>query len=57
MVLNPFSGILELYRVMFFSHEWVGWHAVAVAAVETVIIFFIGLRVFSRLEGRVLKEI
>lgn len=57
MILNPFAGLLDLYRSTFFADQFVGWHAVGVAAVESVIFVLLGLRVFRRLEGRVLKEI
>jgi ABC-2 type transport system permease protein len=56
-ILNPLAGILDLYRAAFFTDQWVGWRAVAVSAVFSVLMFVIGLRVFRRLEGTVLKEI
>lgn len=56
-VLNPFAGILGLYRTAFFADQWSGWSAVAVAAVESAIFLVLGLWVFRRLEGQVLKEI
>jgi ABC-2 type transport system permease protein len=56
-ILNPFAGILDLYRAAFFSDQWAGWDAVAVSAVMTLLVLLIGLRVFRRLEGQVLKEI
>jgi ABC-2 type transport system permease protein len=55
--LNPFAGILDLYRTAFFNDQWSGWHAVAVSAVLAVASLLIGVRVFARLEGVVLKEI
>ncbi|MGZ4608817.1 MAG: ABC transporter permease [Actinomycetes bacterium] len=56
-ILNPLAGIFDLYRAAFFANQWAGWHAVGVAAVESVILLLIGLRIFRRLEGQVLKEI
>jgi ABC-2 type transport system permease protein len=56
-ILNPFAGIIELYRAAFFPGEWVGWTAVGVAAVVSVAMLVVGIRVFGRLEGTVLKEI
>jgi ABC-2 type transport system permease protein len=56
-ILNPFAGILDLYRATFFADQWVGWPAVGVSAVISVLLFLIGMRVFQRLEGPVLKEI
>jgi ABC-2 type transport system permease protein len=56
-ILNPFAGIIELYRAAFFPDEWVSWTAVGVAAVISVAMLVAGIRVFGRLEGTVLKEI
>jgi ABC-2 type transport system permease protein len=56
-ILNPFAGIIELYRAAFFPDEWVGWGAVGVSAVISVAMLVVGIRVFGRLEGTVLKEI
>jgi ABC-2 type transport system permease protein len=55
--LNPLAGIFDLYRTAFFDDEWAGWHAVAVSAGFAIVSLVIGLVVFSRLEGLVLKEI
>lgn len=54
--LNPMAGILSLYRSAFFPRE-LKWHFVAESAVGTLIVFVIGVYVFSRLESPVLKEI
>jgi ABC-2 type transport system permease protein len=54
---NPLAGIIDLYRSAFFHGQAAGWHGIAAAAVTAVITLLIGLRVFSRLEGVVLKEI
>ncbi|MDQ1618330.1 MAG: type transport system permease protein [Actinomycetota bacterium] len=56
-ILNPFAGILDLYRTAFFAEEWAGWGAVAVSAAISLLLLAIGVRVFRRLEGAVLKEI
>lgn len=53
---NPMTGILSLYRSAFFPHE-LKWQYVAESAVGTLIIFALGVAVFSRLESSVLKEI
>jgi ABC-2 type transport system permease protein len=55
--LNPLAGLFDLYRTAFFDDQWAGWDAVAVSAIWAVLALAIGLRVFSRLEGLVLKEI
>ena len=41
----------------FFPDQWAGWGAVGVSAVFSVAIFVVGVVVFRRLEGAVLKEI
>lgn len=55
--LNPFAGIFDLYRAAFFPDQWAGWFGVAVASVVSAGIFVLGVLVFRRLEGTVLKEI
>jgi ABC-2 type transport system permease protein len=56
-VLNPLAGIFDLYRASFFPDHFVGWTEVAVAAAVSVGFLLLGMFTFSRLEGRVLKEI
>jgi ABC-2 type transport system permease protein len=55
--LNPFAGIIELYRAAFFPDQWAGWTAVGFSAVLAVASLAVGFVVFRRLEGTVLKEI
>lgn len=56
-LLNPLVGIFDLYRAAFFPDEWVGWNAVAVSAGISFAVLGIGVTIFRRLEGTVLKEI
>lgn len=56
-VLNPLSGIFDLYRASFFPGHFAGWTEVGVAAVVSAGFLMLGTAVFARLEGRVLKEI
>lgn len=56
-MLNPFSGIIDLYRMAFFPNQFVGWTPVITATIISVTTFVIGLFVFRRLERPVLKEI
>jgi ABC-2 type transport system permease protein len=56
-LLNPLAGIFDLYRIAFFPDQWAGYTAVILAAAVSSIIFVVGIFVFRRLEGRVLKEI
>lgn len=53
---NPVTGIMTLYRSMFYPQE-LNWHYVAHSAIVSVIIFVIGIWVFNRLERSMLKEI
>ncbi len=53
---NPLSGIFELLRAGFFS-EPIQWPPVFVGAAVAVVLLLLGLRVFARMERRVLKEI
>jgi ABC-2 type transport system permease protein len=55
--LNPLAGIFDLYRTAFFNDQWAGWGAVGVAAAWAVGALLVGMWVFPRLEGVVLKEI
>jgi ABC-2 type transport system permease protein len=54
---NPLAGILDLYRTAFFNDQWAGWSAVAISGIWAVAIMAVGIYVFPRLEGTVLKEI
>jgi ABC-2 type transport system permease protein len=56
-LLNPLAGVFDLYRAAFFPGFFSGWTEVAVAAFVSVLFLAMGTAVFSRLEGRVLKEI
>jgi ABC-2 type transport system permease protein len=58
--LNPMTGILEMMRAGFFSHEGkqaISWGAIYASLVVSVVLLFIGNTVFGRLERAVLKEI
>lgn len=55
--LNPFAGILDLYRVAFFDEEWSGWVPLAVSGAAAAAALVVGASVFRRLEGMVLKEL
>jgi ABC-2 type transport system permease protein len=55
--LNPLSGIIDMYRLAFFPDQYGGWHSMAVSAIFAVFALVLGLAVFSRLEGAILKEI
>ncbi len=55
--LNPLAGIFDLYRTAFFAEEWSGWKPLAVSMAAAVAAMVVGLRVFRKLEGTVLKEI
>lgn len=56
-VFNPLAGIFDLYRAAFFPKYFAGWHEVGVAAAVSFAFLAVGMVVFSRLEGPVLKEI
>ncbi|MDD7962160.1 ABC transporter permease [Microbacterium thalli] len=53
---NPLAGIFTLYRVGFFPDQWDSM-SVVVGAVASILIFVLGILVFSRLERAVLKEL
>lgn len=57
--LNPMTGILEMMRAGFFTHDRfpIQWAAIGVGAAVTVVTLFAGFAVFARLERAVLKEI
>ncbi|MBA2769514.1 MAG: ABC transporter permease [Sporichthyaceae bacterium] len=56
-VINPFAGLLDLYRTAFFAEEWAGWAPLGVSVGSAVVLLALGLVVFRRLEGPALKEI
>ncbi len=55
-ILNPLAGVFDLYRAAFFPEFFAGWTEVVVAAVVSALFLAMGTVVFSRLEGRALKE-
>ena len=58
--LNPMTGILEMMRAGFFSHEGkqaVVWGAIWTSVLITVVAVLVGSAAFGRLERPVLKEI
>ncbi len=56
--LNPMTGIIDIYRGMFYSGPWVDrWFALAASAVLSFIWLIAGLMIFRRLERPVLKEL
>jgi ABC-2 type transport system permease protein len=57
--LNPMTGVLELMRAGFFSHDRfpILWGAIITSAVVSVALLLLGNAVFGRLERPVLKEI
>jgi ABC-2 type transport system permease protein len=55
--LNPLAGVLSLYRMGFWSEDTLSWRAYTVSTVAAVAVLAIGLAVFRRFEGTVLKEI
>lgn len=56
-VLNPFAGLLDLYRTSFFAEEWSGWLPLTTSVVTAVLLLVVGSVVFRRFEAMVLKEI
>jgi ABC-2 type transport system permease protein len=55
--LNPLAGLLSLYRMGFWSEDALSWRAYTVSAGFTVVVLALGLWVFRRFEGTVLKEL
>ena len=58
--LNPMTGILEMMRAGFFSHEGtqaIVWGSIVTSVVITLAVLVTGSVVFGRLERSVLKEI
>lgn len=54
---NPFVGLLQLYRKPIFPDEFVSWVPVAKSVAAALVFLGIGVWVFRRLQGTVLKEI
>jgi len=55
--VNPFAGIIDVYRLSFFPDQWPGWLPIATSTVTAFLLLLAGARVFRRLEPMVLKEI
>jgi ABC-2 type transport system permease protein len=54
--INPFTGIMEVFRATFFKPE-LRWDDVGLSGLICVLIFALGVGVFRRLERQMLKEI
>jgi ABC-2 type transport system permease protein len=54
--LNPMSGVLELYRAIFFP-QFLDWGYVVQSAIAAIVLFAVGTVVFRRAVPLVLKEI
>jgi ABC-2 type transport system permease protein len=54
--INPLTGIMSIYRASFFASE-LDWPAVAISAVEAILILGIGVLLFRRNMRAVLKEL
>ncbi|QCR18899.1 ABC transporter permease [Agrococcus sp. SGAir0287] len=54
--LNPLAGILSIYRSTFFP-EALDWTAVGISAGITALVLLVGILVFRRSIGAVLKEV
>lgn len=55
-LLNPMTGLVSMYRSGFFG-EQLHWDAIISSVIVSLILFFAGWKVFSKLESAVLKEI
>lgn len=55
--LNPLSGILSIYRLTFWPEATASWTVYATSVGFSIVTLVVGLAVFRRLEGPVLKEI
>jgi ABC-2 type transport system permease protein len=55
--LNPLAGILSLYRMGFWAQDELSWRAYAVSSLAAAVALVVGMAVFRRFEGTVLKEI
>ena len=56
-LLNPLTGIIELYRSLAFPDVFIGWTYVGTAVALSLAVLALGLVVFRRLENAVLKEL
>ena len=57
ILLNPFAGIVDLYRSVAFPDQMAGTWAVVSSVVLSFAFLLLGAWVFARLEGSVLKEL
>ena len=56
-LVNPFAGLLDLYRVAFYPDKWSGWMPLLITIGFALGSLVVGLLTFRRFEGTVLKEI
>ena len=55
--LNPLTGLIESYRDIFLYHQVPGLNTILYLIVITIIVFFIGLMVFRKLEKGFAEEV
>ncbi len=55
--VNPLVGLIGLYRSFWFEDSFPGWGILGWSAGFSLLIFFIGARMFASLESEVLKEL
>lgn len=55
--LNPFVTVIDLYRCALWSDQFPGWGHIALASAVSLGLLLLGVTIFRRLEGTVLKEI
>jgi len=49
--INPMSVFINAYRQVILAHNWPNFQSLGLGALLSVIIFFISLRIFKKLEG------
>jgi ABC-2 type transport system permease protein len=55
--LNPFVAVIDLYRAALSSNPLPSWQDVGISLTVSTVLVVVGITIFRRLEGAVLKEI
>ena len=57
LYLNPMTSIVEFYRDIFMYHTWPNISSLLLLVLSSLVIFFIGLLIFRKLEKRFAEEV
>jgi lipopolysaccharide transport system permease protein len=57
MQLNPMSGLIGAYQTIFVSRQWPQWNALLPAAILSILLWWIAMRLYLRHAGEMMDEL